>query len=67
MEHGVVPSRLLKGIYMKQMLSDLKLPLLLMILIGLFAALSMPIMPIDETRYVSVAWEMWKGWQLFYF
>lgn len=45
---------------MKQMLTDLKLPLLLMILIGFFAALSMPIMPIDETRYVSVAWEMWN-------
>ncbi len=32
------------------------LALLTIFLVGLF---SLPIMPIDETRYVSVAWEMW--------
>ncbi|NOU36064.1 MAG: glycosyltransferase family 39 protein [Kiritimatiellaceae bacterium] len=45
---------------MKQMLADLKLPLLLVTLISLCAVLVMPITPIDETRYLSVAWEMWN-------
>lgn len=44
---------------MKKMLSDLKLPLLLIALMSLCATLAIPITPIDETRYVSVAWEMW--------
>lgn len=46
---------------MKPMFSDLKLPLLLIILLSLYAMLAIPIMPIDETRYVSVAWEMWNN------
>jgi 4-amino-4-deoxy-L-arabinose transferase-like glycosyltransferase len=46
---------------MKQMFKDLKLPLLLLVLMSLCATLAIPITPIDETRYVSVAWEMWNG------
>ena len=45
---------------MKKMFSDLKWPLLMMGLLGLYAMLSVPILPIDETRYVSVAWDMWN-------
>lgn len=44
---------------MKQTFSDLKVPLVLVAVIGLCAALALPIMPIDETRYLSVAWDMW--------
>jgi 4-amino-4-deoxy-L-arabinose transferase-like glycosyltransferase len=47
--------------FMKQMIQDLRLPLLLIFLINLCAALSLPITPIDETRYVSAAWEMWNN------
>ncbi|MBC8206928.1 MAG: glycosyltransferase family 39 protein [Kiritimatiellales bacterium] len=45
---------------MRQMFSDLKWPLLLIAVLGLYAMLSVPILPIDETRYVSVAWDMWN-------
>lgn len=45
---------------MKQMFSDLKWPLLLIAALGVYAIFSVPILPIDETRYVSVAWEMWN-------
>ena len=45
---------------MKQMFSDLKLPLLLVSLMSLCAVLVLPIMPVDETRYLSAAWEMWS-------
>jgi len=45
---------------MKQMFADLKLPLLLVLVMSLCAALVMPITPIDETRYLSAAWEMWN-------
>ena len=45
---------------MKQMFSDLKLPLLLILLMSLCATIALPITPIDETRYVSAAWEMWN-------
>jgi len=46
---------------MKQMFSDLKLPILLIALMSLCATLTIPITPIDETRYTSAAWEMWNG------
>jgi len=46
---------------MKQMFADLKLPLFLVALMGLCAVLALPIMPVDETRYLSAAWEMWNG------
>lgn len=46
---------------MKQMFNDLKLPLLLVLLMSLCATISLPITPIDETRYTSAAWEMWNG------
>jgi len=46
---------------MKQMFSDLKLPLLLILLMSLCATIALPITPIDETRYTSVAWEMWNS------
>ncbi len=45
---------------MKQMFADLKLPLLLVLLMSLCATIALPITPIDETRYVSAAWEMWN-------
>lgn len=45
---------------MKKTISDIKLSLLLIILICLSGSLCLPIIPIDETRYVSVAWEMWN-------
>lgn len=41
------------------MLADLKIPLLSLLIIGIFGVIFIPILPIDETRYVSVAWEMW--------
>lgn len=34
-------------------------PALILSLLTLVALLSRPMTPIDETRYVSVAWEMW--------
>lgn len=37
---------------------DLKIPIFSILLAGLMASLFLPLMPIDETRYVSVAWEM---------
>lgn len=43
---------------MKSILNDLKIPLLSLLLTGLMAAFFLPPMPIDETRYLSVAWEM---------
>lgn len=46
------------------MLKNIKLPLLLVSLISLCAAITLPIFPIDETRYTSVAWEMWHGHSL---
>lgn len=30
-------------------------------LVTLLGAITLPILPIDETRYVSVAWEMWQA------
>jgi 4-amino-4-deoxy-L-arabinose transferase-like glycosyltransferase len=45
---------------MKQMMRDLGVPLLLILVLSLGAALALPITPIDETRYVSAAWEMWN-------
>ena len=46
---------------MKKMFTDLKLPLLLVALMSLGAMIAIPITPIDETRYVSAAWEMWNN------
>ena len=43
---------------MRSVLNDLKIPLLSLLLTGLLAAFFLPPMPIDETRYLSVAWEM---------
>ena len=37
---------------------DLKHPFLIILLIGITAILCLPVMPIDETRYLTVAWEM---------
>jgi len=45
----------------KDTISDLKVPIFSVLLVGLFGILFLPIMPIDETRYVSVAWEMWTN------
>lgn len=45
---------------MRSVLNDLKIPLLSLLLIGLLAAFFMPPTPIDETRYLSVAWEMYN-------
>lgn len=47
---------------MNDMRSSLKViagPALLLGVLTLVALVSRPLMPIDETRYVSVAWEMW--------
>jgi len=41
------------------MLKDLRFPFLLTITITVCAIWFLPIIPRDETRYVSVAWEMW--------
>jgi len=43
---------------MRSAFNDLKIPLLSLLLTGLMAAFFLPPMPIDETRYLSVAWEM---------
>ncbi len=40
-------------------LKDRLIPYFLMLFFGLFCALILPIIPIDETRYLSVAWEMY--------
>jgi 4-amino-4-deoxy-L-arabinose transferase-like glycosyltransferase len=46
---------------MKQMFTDLKLPLLLVALMSLGAMIALPITPVDETRYTAAAWEMWNN------
>lgn len=46
---------------MKTVLNNLKIPLLSVLLAGLLASFLLPLVPIDETRYVSVAWEMWNA------
>ncbi|MFN3885017.1 MAG: ArnT family glycosyltransferase [Rhodocyclaceae bacterium] len=35
-------------------------PVLLLLLLTVVALIARPLTPIDETRYVSVAWEMWQ-------
>lgn len=45
---------------MKSTLKDLTQPFLLLIAVNICAVFSLPILPIDETRYLSVAWEMWN-------
>ena len=42
-----------------QQRASLALALLLLVALTAVAMLSRPLTPIDETRYVSVAWEMW--------
>ena len=37
----------------------LLLALVLLVLLTAVAMLTRPITPVDETRYVGVAWEMW--------
>lgn len=44
--------------FLKTALKDLRIPLLSVLLIGTVAMLFLPVMPIDETRYLTVAWEM---------
>lgn len=44
---------------MHSFLRDCKLPVLLLIILNLCMIAWVPILPVDETRYVSVAWEMW--------
>ncbi len=46
---------------MRKILNDLKFPILLIALIHVCAVFSLPLLPIDETRYLSAAWEMWTG------
>jgi 4-amino-4-deoxy-L-arabinose transferase-like glycosyltransferase len=41
------------------MLKDLRLSFLLVIIVTICAIWLLPVMPRDETRYFSVAWEMW--------
>lgn len=43
----------------KQTLESLAGPALILVLMTLVALFFRPLTPIDETRYVSVAWEMW--------
>ncbi|MGE4489171.1 MAG: ArnT family glycosyltransferase [Kiritimatiellales bacterium] len=43
---------------MRKTLTDLWLPFLIILLTGLWTILFFPILPIDETRYLTVAWEM---------
>jgi 4-amino-4-deoxy-L-arabinose transferase-like glycosyltransferase len=43
---------------MQTTLNNLKIPLFSLLLTGLLASIFLPLLPIDETRYVSVAWEM---------
>ena len=35
-------------------------PILLLAVLSALALFARPLTPIDETRYVSVAWEMWQ-------
>jgi 4-amino-4-deoxy-L-arabinose transferase-like glycosyltransferase len=41
-----------------KILKELKLPYLIIIISGFVSAFSLPFIPIDETRYLTVAWEM---------
>lgn len=41
-----------------KILDDVKLPLFMLLAAGALAALFFPFFPIDETRYLTVAWEM---------
>ena len=45
---------------MKFVFRDLSFPFFLLIIVNICAVFSIPILPIDETRYLSVAWEMWN-------
>lgn len=45
---------------MRQHIADLGLPAGLVLLMSLCATLTLPILPVDETRYTSVAWDMWN-------
>jgi 4-amino-4-deoxy-L-arabinose transferase-like glycosyltransferase len=57
-----LPALLLKRkVEMKTVLKGLQIPLLSVLLAGLLASFLLPLVPIDETRYVSVAWEMWNS------
>jgi 4-amino-4-deoxy-L-arabinose transferase-like glycosyltransferase len=45
---------------------QLLLPIVCIVLLGLVSLWFRPLMPVDETRYISVAWEMWlqNSWWL---
>jgi 4-amino-4-deoxy-L-arabinose transferase-like glycosyltransferase len=45
---------------MRNALNDLKIPILLIVFMNGCAVFFLPLLPIDETRYLSAAWEMWR-------
>lgn len=45
----------------RQLIRPLGLPFAILIIPGIVLALLLPYFPVDETRYLGVAWEMWNN------
>ncbi|WP_224959551.1 ArnT family glycosyltransferase [Geomonas subterranea] len=43
------------------LIKELRLPFAILIIPGIVLALLLPYFPVDETRYLGVAWEMWNN------
>lgn len=46
---------------LRQLISQLRLPFAILVIPGIVLALLLPYFPVDETRYLSVGWEMWNN------
>jgi len=46
---------------LRQLISQLRLPFAILVIPGILLALLLPYFPVDETRYLSVGWEMWNN------
>lgn len=46
---------------LRQLISQLRLPFAILVILGTVLALLLPYFPVDETRYLSVGWEMWNN------
>lgn len=46
---------------LRQLISRLRLPFAILVIPGIVLALLLPYFPVDETRYLSVGWEMWNN------
>ncbi|MBU5611607.1 ArnT family glycosyltransferase [Geomonas azotofigens] len=43
------------------LIKELRLPVAILVIPGIVLALLLPYFPVDETRYLGVAWEMWNN------